>query len=72
MKKIILSFSILFILTIGIIRFIKLSNDHKECNWKIEKKLDSNGNTVQPFPTEYFPAKNSTLFQIINSRKIPP
>ena len=46
MKKIILSFSILFILTIGIIRFIKLSNDHKECNWKIEKKLDSNGNTV--------------------------
>lgn len=46
MKKIILSFSILFILTIGIIRFIKLSNDHKECYWKIEKKLDSNSNTV--------------------------
>ncbi len=46
MKKIILSFSILFISTIAIIGFIKLSNDHKECNWKIEKKLDSNGNTV--------------------------
>ncbi len=41
-----LSFSILLISTIGIIRFIKLSNDHKECHWKIEKKLDSNGNTV--------------------------
>jgi short-subunit dehydrogenase len=46
MKKIILPFSILFISTIGIILFIKLSNDHKECNQKIEKKLDSNGNTV--------------------------
>jgi len=47
MKKIILSFFIfLFISTIGIIRFIKLSNDHKECNQIIEKKLDSNGNTV--------------------------
>ena len=46
MKKIILSFSILFILTIGIIRFIKVSNDHKECSQKIEKKLDSNGNNV--------------------------
>lgn len=46
MKKIILPFSILFISTIGIILFIKLSNDHKECNQKIEKKLDSNSNTV--------------------------
>jgi hypothetical protein len=46
MKKIILAFSILLISTIGIILFIKLSNDHKECNQKIEKKLDSNGNTV--------------------------
>ena len=46
MKKIILSFSILFISTVGIIRFIKVSNDHKECNQNIEKKLDSNGNTV--------------------------
>ena len=46
MKKIILSFSILFISTVGIIRFIKVSNDHKECNQKIEKKIDSNGNTV--------------------------
>ncbi len=46
MKKIILLSSILLISTIGIVRFIQLSNDHVECNNKIENKIDSNGNIV--------------------------
>jgi hypothetical protein len=46
MKKIILLSSILLISTIGIVRFIQLSNDHVECSQKIENKRDSYGNIV--------------------------
>jgi hypothetical protein len=46
MKKIILSLTVLFISTIGIVRFIQLSNDHLECNQKIENKRNSNGDIV--------------------------
>ena len=38
-------FSVLFISTVGIVRFIQLSNDHLECNQKIENK-DFQGNAV--------------------------
>lgn len=46
MKKIILSLIVLFISTIGIVRFIQLSNDHLECNQKIENKRNSYGDIV--------------------------
>lgn len=46
MKKIILIFSVLFISTVGIVRFIQLSNDHLECNQKIENKRNSNGDIM--------------------------
>ncbi len=48
MKKIILYSSILFLLisTIGIVRFIRLNNDHLECLQIVENKRDSKGNIV--------------------------
>jgi hypothetical protein len=46
MKKIILLSSFLLISTISIVRFIQLSNDHLECNQKIENKRNSNGDIV--------------------------
>jgi hypothetical protein len=46
MKKIILLSSFFLISTISIVRFIQLSNDHLECNQKIENKRNSNGDIV--------------------------
>ena len=46
MKKIILWSSFFLISTISIVRFIQLSNDHLECNQKIENKRNSNGDIV--------------------------
>jgi hypothetical protein len=46
MKKIILISSIILVSTMGIVRFIQLSNDHLECSQKIESKRDSYGNLV--------------------------
>jgi hypothetical protein len=46
MKKIILLSSIFLISTISIVRFIQLSNDHLECNQKIENKRNANGDIV--------------------------
>lgn len=45
-KKFILFFSVLVLITIGSLLFIKSSNDHKECSTEIEHSKDSNGNNI--------------------------
>lgn len=46
MKKIVLLSSFFLILTITIIRFIQLSNDHLECSQKIENRRNANGDVL--------------------------
>lgn len=47
MNKIALTLGSIFTLTVSVLFFIHLSNDHKECGVIVKNHLDASGNTVR-------------------------
>jgi hypothetical protein len=47
MNKITLILGSIFTLTVSVLFFIQVSNDHKECDAIVKNHLDANGNKVE-------------------------
>lgn len=45
-KKFLMLFSVLVLITIGSLLFIKNNNDHKECSTEIVHSKDAEGNSI--------------------------
>lgn len=45
-KKLVVGFIVILLLSIGAYQFIKMNNDHLECEQVVEQKKEANGNLV--------------------------